>query len=114
MRGQIELVNRLCSIEPVPTEQSAQVTYKRLSLQETCEQVEYQVYQASTDTANCLYRLNSIASGIEASPGEKVKTKRIEVEKQDVVNGNHPTLCVQRNFTCHKVCVYGNDEEKSE
>ena len=51
MTGQIELVKMLYSMEPVPTEKSAEVTYKILSLQETCEQVEYQVYQAATDTA---------------------------------------------------------------
>ena len=114
MRGRIELVKMLCSIEPVPTEKSGEVTYKRLSLQETCEQVEYQVYQAANDTATLLARLNSIASAIGASPGEKIETKRIEVKKQDVNDGNHPTLCNQRNLTCHKVCVYGNDEEKNE
>ena len=113
MKGQRELVKMLNSMEPVPTAPSAQVTCTRLSLQETCEVVESQVYQAANDTATLLARLNSIANAIGASPGEKIETKRIEVEKQDVVDGNHTTLCVQCNSTCHKVCAFGDDNDKS-
>ena len=113
MRGQRELVKMLNSMEPVPTAPSAQVTCTRLSLQDTCEVVESQVYQAANDTATLLARLNSVASAIGASPGEKIETKRIEVEKQDVADGKHTTLCVQCNSTCHKVCAFGDDNDKS-
>ena len=112
MRGQRELVKMLSSMEPVPTAQSAQVTCTRLSLQATCEIVEYQVYQAANDTATLLARLNSIASAIGASPGDKIETKRVEVEKRDVAEGKHTTLCIVCNHTCHDVCIHGDDKDK--
>ena len=112
MSGQEQVHSNLRTMESVPTAESAQVTFQRHSLSETCDIVQQHVYDTANKTSNLLNQIGAIADAIGKGPQEKVPVTVIETEKVDVEKGKHTTLCLECNMTCHKVCIFGNNEDK--
>ncbi|XP_075264058.1 uncharacterized protein LOC142355938 [Convolutriloba macropyga] len=111
MSGQRQLARNLSSMEPVPTEQSAQVTQNRLSIYDTCVLVEKKVFEGASKAANLLLNLEAIANAIGTSPGDKVKVTKQEVKTEDVPAGKFTTLCTHCHVTCHEICILDDSQK---
>ena len=93
MSGQEQVHDNLRTMEAVPTEESAQVTFQRNHLSETCDIVQKCVYDTANKTSNLLNKIGAIADAIGKGPQEKVPVTSIETYEVEVEEGKHTTLC---------------------
>ena len=98
MSGQEQVHDNLRTMEAVPTEESAQVTFQRNHLSETCDIVQKCVYDTANKTSNLLNKIGAIADAIGKGPQEKVPVTSIETYEVEVEEGKHTTLCTGMKF----------------
>ncbi|CAK0910436.1 unnamed protein product [Prorocentrum cordatum] len=87
MSGQKRALDMLLRMGPVSTRKSAQVTTKRMTLEERCELAEKKIFRTAQETQSLLANLRAIAEAVGASPGEKVRVSTVIVkEEPDLIN----------------------------
>ncbi|KAK1775417.1 hypothetical protein QBC45DRAFT_335358 [Copromyces sp. CBS 386.78] len=110
--GQFRLQEMLVKMTPVPTAGSAEVTKKRMQLEEKCQLAERKIMKTANDAQLIIAQLKTLALAIGAAPDQKIAHKYTETSKKDVPSGKHTTLCTTCNYTCHEICGLSNDSGK--
>ncbi|KAK3491084.1 uncharacterized protein B0T23DRAFT_176302 [Neurospora hispaniola] len=110
IKGQFRLQEMLLKMTPVPTAGSAEVTKKRMQLEEKCQLAEGKILKTANDAQLIIAQLKSLALTIEAAPDQQIAHKYIETSRRDVPSGKHATLCTVCNYTCHELCDCSNDD----
>ncbi|PNP59433.1 hypothetical protein THARTR1_00923 [Trichoderma harzianum] len=113
VKAQFQLMKKLLCRPPVSTAASADVTENRLQLESKCELVEKKIFQTANDAQNLISKLDALAGAVGAAPDTRVEVTVDRAVQKDVEGGQATTLCLDCNATCHKVCMYTDDEEKS-
>ncbi len=112
VKGQFQVMQMLLRMPPVPTAQSAAVTRTRLTLEQKCELVEKKILRTANDAQNLIARLDALASAVGAAPEEKILVVQDKSVEKPVPGGSATTLCLDCNWTCHKICVFSDNEDK--
>ncbi|KAK4235960.1 hypothetical protein C8A03DRAFT_36177 [Achaetomium macrosporum] len=112
VKGQYQVMQMLLRMPPVQTAQSAAVTKTRLTLEQKCEMVEKKILRTANDAQNLIARLGALANAVGAAPGDKILVIQDKSVEKPVPGGSATTLCLDCNWTCHKICVYSDNEEK--
>ncbi|CAK0899863.1 unnamed protein product [Prorocentrum cordatum] len=111
MSGQKRALDMLLRMGPVSTQKSAQVTTKRMTLEERCELAEKKIFRTAQETQSLLANLRAIAEAAGASPGEKVRVSTVIVKEEPVADGKKTTLCLKCHVTCHEICAFDDGEK---
>ncbi|KAK4145847.1 uncharacterized protein C8A04DRAFT_10268 [Dichotomopilus funicola] len=112
VKGQYQVMQMLLRMPPVPTAQSAAVTKTRLTLEQKCKLVEKKILRTANDAQNLIARLDALANAVGAAPGDKILVIQDKSVEKPVPGGKATTLCLDCNWTCHKICAYSDNEEK--
>ena len=112
IKGQFMLQSMLLRMTPVPTKGSAEVTKKRMKLEEKCQLAEKKIYRTAADAQYIIAQLSTLAIAIGTAPGQQVAHKYWKVSSRPVPAGKFTTLCLTCQFTCHEVCAFGDDDQK--
>ncbi|RYP73509.1 hypothetical protein DL770_007759 [Monosporascus sp. CRB-9-2] len=112
VRGQFQVMQMLLRTPPVPTKKSAWVTENRIQLEQKCELAEKKVLRTANDAQNLIASLGALANAVGAAPGDKIQVTEDRAVQKPVPEGKATTLCLDCNFTCHEICVYGDDDDK--
>ncbi|KAI1392852.1 uncharacterized protein F4822DRAFT_392399 [Hypoxylon trugodes] len=113
VRGQFQLMRMLLNMPFIPTKNSASVTQNRIRLEQKCELAEKKILKTANDAQNLIASLGALANAVGAAPGEKIEVIEDRAVQKPVEDGNATTLCLNCNFTCHEICAYGDDDDKS-
>ncbi|KAI2624052.1 hypothetical protein GGS21DRAFT_325573 [Xylaria nigripes] len=112
VRGQFQVMHMLLLTPPVSTKNSATVTQKRIKLEQQCELAEKKILRTANEAQNLIASLDALAGVVGAAPGSKVEVINDRAVQRPLPAGKATTLCLDCNFTCHDICVYGDDNDK--
>lgn len=112
IKGQFLLQSMLVNMTPVPTKGSAEVTKKRMQLEEKCQLAQGKIMTTAMDAQYIIVQLKTLAVAIGAAPNQKIKVTNTEAVREDVPSGKFTTLCLTCQTTCHKICAYSDDKDK--
>ncbi|KAK4194626.1 hypothetical protein QBC40DRAFT_318891 [Triangularia verruculosa] len=112
LRGQFQILQMLLRAPPVPTTQSAEVVQGRIRLEKKCELTEKKILRTADDARSLITRLDALAQAVGRGPGDKIKVSIDKAVQETLPEGEATTLCINCNFTCHQICVYGDDADK--
>ena len=114
VKSQFILQSMLLKMTPVPTKGSAEVTKKRMKLEEKCQLAEKKIKQTATDAQRIIAQLSTLSIAIGAAPDQQVAHSYWKVSQRPVPEGKFTTLCLTCQFTCHEICEYGDDNQKAD
>ncbi|RYP23820.1 hypothetical protein DL765_000897 [Monosporascus sp. GIB2] len=112
VRGRFQVMQMLLRTPAVPTKNSASVTQNRIQLEQKCELAEKKILRTANDARNLISSLGALANAVGAAPGDKIEVTEDRAVQKPVPEGKATTLCLDCNFTCHEICVFGDDEDK--
>ncbi|RYO92050.1 hypothetical protein DL763_004806 [Monosporascus cannonballus] len=112
VRGQFQVMQMLLRTPAVPTKNSASVTQNRIQLEQGCELAEKKILRTANDARNLISSLGALANAVGAAPGDKIEVTEDGAVRKPVPEGKATTLCLDYNFTCHEIYVFGDDDDK--
>lgn len=112
IKGQFLLQQMLVKMTPVQTKGSAEVTKKRMQLEEKCQLAEVKIVKTANDAQYIIAQIKTLAMAIGAPPQQKIAHSYVETCQRPVPVGKHTTLCTHCHFTCHEICDYSDDSDK--
>ncbi|KAK6361036.1 hypothetical protein TWF730_007151 [Orbilia blumenaviensis] len=89
IRGQYLIMQMLLRMTPVPTEKSAQVTQKRILLEQRCQLAEKKILRTANRGQNLISGLNALASVVRAAPSQKIEVKEHRSVKKALPDGKY-------------------------
>ncbi|KAG8670725.1 hypothetical protein FPOAC1_003960 [Fusarium poae] len=109
VKAQNRLKEMILKMGPKPTDSSATLSRKRITLEQRCELVERKILQTADDARSLIAKLDSLAEAVGKAPNEKILVMEKKVFNRDVAEGSYTTLCTTCNRTCHEVCYIADD-----
>lgn len=111
--GQDKLMKMLLSLRPVSTHASADVTQRRLQLEQRSALVERKILITANDAQNLITNLSSLANAVGAAPSDKIEIEEDAAKQVPLEQGKATTLCLTCNRTCHQICQISDDAAKA-
>lgn len=111
-RGQYSIMHMLLRAVPVLTQDSSEVTLKRMELERKCELAERKVFRTASEAQTLIAKLNALAEAVGKAPSQKVKIENDVSIMKPLAPGKSTTLCLDCNFTCHITCTRSDDNDK--
>ncbi|KAI1087970.1 hypothetical protein F5B19DRAFT_473184 [Rostrohypoxylon terebratum] len=112
-RGQYSIMHMLLRAAPVPTQDSSEVTRKRMELERKCELAEKKIFYTANEAQTLIAKLNALAEAVDLAPDQKIKVVHDVPVAKPIQDSKATTLCLDCNFTCHDVCALSNDDDKA-
>ncbi|KAH7303384.1 hypothetical protein B0I35DRAFT_365004 [Stachybotrys elegans] len=113
VKAQDRLKDMILRMGPEPTDSSATLSRKRITLEQRCELVERKILQTADDARSLIAKLDSLAEAVGKAPNEKILVMEKKVFHRDISEGLYTTLCTTCNRTCHEVCGIADDSRKA-
>ncbi|XDG05408.1 hypothetical protein ABKA04_005023 [Annulohypoxylon sp. FPYF3050] len=111
-RGQYSIMQMLLRATPVPTQDSSEVTRKRIDLERKCELAEKKIFRTANEAQTLIAKLNALAEAVGKAPSQKVKIENDVSVMKPLAAGKSTTLCLDCNNTCHTICTRSDDNDK--